>query len=111
MPEILSFVNNALKEFYKIIAVPDGATALEVIAQQKPNLFLFDIDMPDMDGFELAERIKAMPEHANTPLIFLTGNSSREYISKATSLGCNDFLVKPVSHEHLLTKVGKYLNE
>ncbi|MCL2215554.1 MAG: response regulator [Defluviitaleaceae bacterium] len=111
MPEILSFVNNALKSHYKVIAVPSGKAALKVMETQKPDLFILDIDMPEMDGFELAVRIRQMPEHAKTPLIFLTGNSSREYINNATMVGGNEFIVKPASHEYLLTKVGGFLNE
>jgi CheY-like chemotaxis protein len=111
MPEILSFVNNALKSHYKVIAVPGGKAALKVMETQKPDLFILDIDMPEMDGFELAVRIRQMPEHALTPIVFLTGNSSREHINNATMVGGNEFIVKPASHEYLLTKVGGFLNE
>jgi len=110
MPEILSFVNNALKNNYKILAVPGGKAALKVMETQKPDLFILDIDMPEMDGFELATRIRQMPEHATTPIIFLTGNSSREHIATATMVGGNEFIVKPATHEYLLTKVGRFLN-
>jgi len=109
MPEILSFVNSALKSHYKVIAVPSGKTALKVLETQTPDLFILDIDMPEMDGYELAERIKYMLKYKQTPLIFLTGNSTREHISKAMAIGCDDFIVKPSNHEYLLTKVGKFL--
>jgi len=109
MPEILAFVNSALKSHYKVIAVPSGKTALKVLEKQKPDLFILDIDMPEMDGYELAERIRYMIAYKNTPLIFLTGNSTREHISKAMAIGCDDFIVKPSNHENLLTKVGKFL--
>ncbi|MCL2662367.1 MAG: response regulator [Oscillospiraceae bacterium] len=111
MPEILSFVNNALKSHYKVIAVPSGKAALKVLETQKPDLFILDIDMPEMDGFELAEKIRYMIRYKQTPLIFLTGNSSREHIAKAMAIGCNDFIVKPSNHDYLLTKVGKFLAE
>ncbi|MCL2356652.1 MAG: response regulator [Defluviitaleaceae bacterium] len=110
VPDILSFVNNALKSHYKVIAVPGAKMALKVMESQKPDLFILDIDMPEMDGFELAFRIRQMPEHVNTPIIFLTGNSSREYINNATMAGGNEFIVKPASHDYLLTKVGGFLN-
>jgi len=110
MPEILSFVNNALKSHYKVIAVPGGKPALKVMESQKPDLFILDIDMPGMDGYELATRIREMPEHAKTPIIFLTGNSTREHISRATEVGGDEFIVKPATHGYLLTKVGGFLN-
>jgi len=110
MPETLSFVNNALKSNYKVVAVPSGKAALKVLEQQTPNLFILDIDMPEMDGFELALRIKQLPEHSKTPIIFLTGNSSREHINNAMMVGCDEFIVKPATHEYLLTKVGAFLS-
>jgi CheY-like chemotaxis protein len=110
MPEILSFVNSALKSHYKVIAVPSGKAALKVLEKQKPDLFILDIDMPEMDGFELAGKIRHMIDYTKTPLIFLTGNSTRGHITKAISVGCNDFIVKPSNHDNLLTKVGKFLH-
>ena len=111
MPEILSFVTGAIKNHYKVIAVPSGATALKALEVRKPDLFILDIDMPEMDGFELATRIRSMSKHAKTPIIFLTGNTSRDYIAKAMAVGADDFLVKPVSHGQLLAKVGSYLKK
>jgi len=110
MPEILSFVNNALKSHYRVIAVPSGKAALKVLETQTPDLFILDIDMPEMNGFELAGIIRSKAGHALTPLIFLTGNSTRQHIANAMAVGCNDFIVKPANHEYLLTKVGKYLH-
>ena len=109
MPEMLSFVNNALKNNYKIIAVPSAKAALNVIKTQKPDLFLLDIDMPEMDGFELAGIIRSTEEFEKTPLVFLTGNSTRDHITVAMALNCNDFIVKPTTYEYLRTTVGKYL--
>jgi len=108
-PEILTFVNGALGKYYKIFGVGNGITAIKVMMAQKPNLFILDIDMPDMDGFELAEKIRMQPEFKSTPIIFLTGNSSRDHIQRAIDVGGDDFLVKPSSAEALLTKAGKYL--
>jgi CheY-like chemotaxis protein len=110
MPEILSFVNNALKSHYKVFAAPGGKAALKVLEVHKPDLFLLDIDMPEMDGYELARIIRCTAGYAKTPIIFLTGNSTREHILKAAATGCNDFIVKPTTYECLLAKVSKFLN-
>ena len=108
-PEILSFVNNALKNHFKVIGVTSGKSAIKVLDTHNPDLFILDIDMPEMDGYELAENIRSNANFAKTPIIFLTGNSTREYISKAIRVGGNDFIVKPTSHEVLLIKAGNYL--
>jgi len=110
MPEILSFVSSALKNHYKVFGTQNGKTAIKIMAAQKPDLFILDIDMPGMDGFELAETIRDSVYHVDTPIIFLTGNSSRERFERAVKLKANDFIVKPATHETLLTKVGKFLN-
>ncbi|MCL2820490.1 MAG: response regulator [Oscillospiraceae bacterium] len=109
MPEILSFVNNALKSHYRVIAVPSAKAALNVMKTQKPDLFLFDIDMPEMDGFELLMIVRSSDEFSKKPVVFLTGNSSRDHVTAAMLNGCNDFIVKPTTYEYLLTIVGKYL--
>jgi len=109
MPEILSFVNSALKNHYKIVAVTSAKAALNVMKSQKPDLFLLDIDMPEMDGFELIRIIRSTAEYAKTPVVFLTGNSSRDHVTAAMLEGCNDFIVKPTTYEYLRTIVGKYM--
>ena len=110
MPVILSFVNDALKGHYRVITARSGKDALKVLETQTPDLFLFDIEMPEMDGFTLTKIIRENAIYATIPLIFLTGNSSRGHIATSMALGCNDFIIKPTTQEHLLTMVGKYLH-
>ena len=109
MPEILSFVNSTLKGCYTVIAVPGSEAALAVIRARKVDLFILDIDMPGMDGYELAQIIRQDERHLKTPLVFLTGNSTRAHVTRAMAIGCDDFIVKPTSHERLLTVAGKFL--
>jgi len=109
-PEILTFVSNVLKNHYKVIAVRSGDIALRALNAQKPDLFLLDIDMPEMSGLELAEIIRSKEAYKETPLIFLTGNSHRSNVATAMKLKCNDFIVKPTTHETLLTKIVKQLS-
>jgi PleD family two-component response regulator len=109
-PEILNSVSAALRGHYKVLGAPDGRLALDIINQQRIDLFFLDIDMPEMDGFELARRIRSDRKHVQTPIIFLTGNASRDYILRAIKLGTNDFIVKPSNHVALLTRARKYMD-
>jgi len=109
MPESLSFIGNALKDHYKIFRATNGKTALKIIQTHNIDLFVLDIDMPEMDGYELATKIRSTSGYAKTPIIFLTGNSTREHISKAIQVGGNDFIVKPVSYETLLQSINKHI--
>jgi CheY-like chemotaxis protein len=108
-PEILTSVTAALRDHYKTLGAPGAQVALEILGKQSINLFILDIDMPEMDGFELAKRIRSDKKHRETPIIFLTGNASRNNIIRAIDVGADDFLVKPTYNETLLIKAKKYL--
>jgi len=109
MPESLSFIGNVLKNHFKVLRVTNGKTALKVLNTQKIDLVILDINMPDMSGYELADSIRKIPDHAKTPIIFLSGNSSREHVMKAKQTGASDYLIKPASYDALLTSVLKHV--
>lgn len=107
MSMILSSLKSALQGTqYKFVGASSAAAALEYIKNHSPDLFLLDIEMPEMDGYELAARIRKSGQTA--PIVFLTGNSSKEYVLKAIRAGAADFIVKPVSREQVLGKIIKY---
>jgi CheY-like chemotaxis protein len=110
MPQILFSVSSALKGHYKVFGAPDGMAALDIMNQHHIDLFFIDIEMPGMDGFELTRRIRADARYAKTPLMFFTGVSTRENITRAISVGCDDFIVKPAYGVTLLAKARKYLD-
>jgi len=109
MPESLSFISNVLKNHFKVFRVTNGKTALKVLNTQKINLVILDVDMPVMSGYELAEEIRKIPDYVQTPIIFLSGNSSRENVIKAKQVGAVDYIIKPTTYETLLTSVIKYM--
>jgi len=109
MAESLSFISNVLKNHFKVFRVTNGKTALKVLYTQKISLLILDIDMPDMSGFELAEIIRKTPDYAEVPIIFLSGNSTREYVAKAKQVGAVDYIIKPTNYETLLTSVIKHM--
>jgi len=110
-PEILSFMSKVFKDHYKTFCVMSGKAALKVMEAQTPDIFILDIDMPEMNGYELAKEIRKNSKHTKTPIIFLTGNSTKTHVMKALQSGGNDFIVKPASYETVLSKIIKWLNE
>lgn len=85
----------------------DGSQAVETVGAQEPGYFhfvLMDIEMPVMDGYEATTRIRKLPNRirANVPIIALTANASLENRQRATEVGMDDFLVKPVNSARLL---------
>ena len=92
---------------YKFTGVNSGAGALKYLLSHDPNLYILDIEMPGMDGYELAYKIKELGKKA--PILFLTGNATREYVLKALKAGGSDFIVKPVTQKLILEKVEKFI--
>lgn len=108
----VSFLLNSLRGMlqnteYKFTGVTSGAAALRFIQDHQADLFLLDIEMPGMDGYELATKLKEKGQTA--PIIFLTGNAQSKYVMKAIQVGAVDFLVKPVNKEQMFEKIKKYI--
>jgi len=107
-PFFLTALKNAMSGTdYKLICVSLCSAALNFLEKQKPNLFILDIEMPEMNGYELAEKIRE--KGADAPIIFMTGNSAKEYVLKAIEAGASDFIVKPILQEYVLAKIRKFI--
>ena len=92
---------------YKLTGVSSGKAALKFIQGHSPDLFLLDIEMPEMDGYELAKRIR---EYGNdSPIIFITGNATKEYVLKAIKADAADFIVKPVTQKQVLERIRRFI--
>jgi DNA-binding response OmpR family regulator len=94
------------KAGYVVDTVETGREALEKIEKQKFSLLLIDVKLPDMDGTEILRR---MVNDSETVKIIVTGFSSQEVGEKAADYGADDFLVKPVKGEELLSAVKERL--
>jgi CheY-like chemotaxis protein len=91
----------------KLIFLTSCEDALRYLDRHSPDLFLLDIDMPEMDGYELAAKIRESGQKA--PIVFMTGNSKKEHVVKAIEVGAADFIVKPIKKEDVLSKISKYI--
>lgn len=94
---------------YTTIIASDGMDALEKMQTVNPDLILSDIAMPHMDGFTFFEAVRSHPEWMAIPFIFLTARGEREDILKSKDLGAEDYLIKPLTQDELLTAVGARL--
>jgi len=107
-PFFLTTLKNILQEAdYKLICVTSGGDALKSLEKHHPALFLLDIEMPEMNGYDLAAQIKKKGEKA--PIVFLTGNAKRENVVRAVEAGAADFIVKPVNKKEVLAKIERYI--
>lgn len=109
-PDALSFINDALENAgYTVLSALEGKQALTILKRFKPDVILLDAMMPNMDGFETCERIKADPDTADIPVIFMTGLADSENIVRGLEAGGIDYLTKPVSPDELLARMRTHL--
>lgn len=87
----------------------NGKEALEKAGSIVPSLILMDIMMPEMDGFEVLEKLKENPETVNIPVIMLTARKSREDMQKARDLGAVEYITKPFKAVEVVDKVLRHL--
>ncbi len=87
---------------YDVQVAHHGQEALEAIARRQPDLIVSDIMMPEMDGYELFNRVRANPDWVSIPFIFLTAKGQKSDIRLGRAMGAEDYLVKPFEWEDLL---------
>jgi DNA-binding response OmpR family regulator len=94
---------------YKIRSFPRGRLALAAAAQNPPDLFLLDINMPEMNGYEVCERLKSNPELSVVPVIFLSALNANEDKIKAFQTGGADYITKPFQLEEVQARIQTHL--
>ena len=90
---------------YRVVAATNGREALERFAQDRPDVALLDIDMPELDGMGVLDVVVADPELATIPVVFLTGRATSEDVAEGLARGAHDYLRKPVESSELAARV------
>ena len=96
-------------EYYEVITAENGAEALERARTEQPDLILLDIMMPEMDGFEVCQRLKADPALTHIPVIMVTALSEQSDKIRGLEVGADDFLTKPVDDWSLRSRIRSLL--
>ncbi len=106
-PFIRKLVATTLEDVagFELLEAADGAEALELAREQPPSIVLLDIDMPGIDGYEAARRLRGQEETADTTIVMLTAAAGEEAERAAEEAGADLFLTKPFSPLELLRLV------
>lgn len=98
-------VNTFSSPNYKIVSATDGEQGLKMAKEEKPELILLDIMMPNMDGFEVCRRLKSDSDTHDIPVIFITALDAIQDKLRAFEVGGVDFVTKPFNHKELIARV------
>lgn len=109
-PANLQVVRSILKDDFMIRIATSGAKALDLVkAKPQPDLILLDVEMPEMDGYEVCGILKATPETRDIPVIFLTGKTETDDETKGFEVGAVDYIHKPFSPAVVKARVHTHL--
>ena len=94
---------------YELMSATDGAAGIAMAAAERPDLILMDLNLPEIDGWEAARRLKADPKTRDIPIIALSAHAMAGDREKALATGCDDFDTKPIEFDRLLAKIEQAL--
>jgi len=96
---------------FEVITAKDGVDATEQMQERIPDLLLLDVEMPRMDGYELAEHVRADPRLRHIPIIMITSRAGKKHRERGERAGANVYLSKPYKESELLMEVSKLLKQ
>ncbi len=97
------------REDCRPVLVPSGERAFKFLEKNRPELILLDIMMPEMDGFEVLEKLREKPDTADIPVVFLTADDEPATRERAEAAGVKDIVMKPFDKAELLEVVASYI--
>jgi signal transduction histidine kinase len=104
-----SIVDTLSFEGFNVIEAANGNQGWEMASAEQPDLIVCDVAMPELNGYELLEKLRQDPTTANLPFIFLTARSDRSFMRHGMELGADDYVTKPFSHADLLAAIRSRL--
>ncbi|HET7197822.1 MAG TPA: response regulator, partial [Burkholderiales bacterium] len=96
------------REGYRVLTAKDGVDALEQLKGELPAVMLVDIEMPRMDGFDLARNVRGDPRTMEIPIIIISSRTAPKHRSRASELGVNVFLGKPYEEVELMRHIASF---
>lgn len=110
-PQNMRLVRKMLRRIYTVLEAEDGMSGLRIAEEEKPDLILMDINLPDIDGIEVTKRIKAQKHLKHIPIIALTANAMFGDEEKYLAAGCDGYIAKPVERATLQNEIARFLSQ
>jgi len=106
----IHMLNDVLEEsHFTVLVALEGAQALTITKNIRPDIILLDAIMPNMDGFETCRQLKLNPQLADVPIIFMTGLSDTEHVVMGLNAGGVDYVTKPINPDELIARMRVHL--
>jgi two-component system cell cycle response regulator DivK len=99
-----------MSEGYTVVEAENAKQAFLMLDRQRPDLILMDINMPDIDGYTLTNRIKALEDMRNIPIVSITANVMRGDKERSLQAGCDGYIEKPIDVDRFLETVARFLH-
>ena len=99
------------RQGFNVVLAKDGIDALEILQETTPDLMLLDIEMPRMDGFEVATQVRHNKRLQQLPIIMITSRTGEKHRERALEIGVNDYMGKPFQENQLLSKIETLLGK
>jgi two-component system cell cycle response regulator DivK len=96
-------------EGYTVIEANDGQSGMTVAAEAQPDLILMDINLPEIDGYEVTARLKQLPGISHVPIIAVTANVMKGDREKTLAAGCDGYIQKPIDIDLLPEQIERFL--
>jgi two-component system response regulator MtrA len=111
-PVIMKLLQVALRDpGYELLPAPDGVVGLELIERERPDAILTDVSMPGMNGLELADAVRARPELAQIPILFLSASAQRTQLEEGLRHGATAYVTKPFRAAELRSAIAWALEQ
>jgi CheY-like chemotaxis protein len=99
-----------IRQGYEVLLAYDGVRGIQMAESERPDLVLMDMSLPELDGWEATQRLKADPATRAIPIIALTAHAMAADKDKALAAGCDDYDTKPIELSRLLEKMRRLLH-
>jgi two-component system cell cycle response regulator DivK len=98
-------------EGYRVIEAEDGVQGLDYLQSETPDLVLMDINLPELDGYEMTKRLKQLPSMTKVPVIAMTANVMKGDREKTIAAGCDGYIPKPIDIDALPVQIARFLRK